>query len=94
MDKILNQKSYVVNSQFSGGITANFVSGSTFDNANADNPEFGFVAGGVYVGETGTLVFKTIDESVITMVSASGFIPGLVTAVSASSTCGSVIAFR
>jgi hypothetical protein len=40
------------------------------------------------------LVVKTVDGSVLTFVSASGFIPGLIAAVSASSTAGSIIALR
>jgi hypothetical protein len=52
------------------------------------------VAGGLYVGQIGTLVIKTYDGSVLTLASASGFIPAIVTAVSASSTCGNIIALK
>ena len=85
MSKILNQASYVENGQFSGGQT---ITGS--------NPigSLPFTAGGLYVGEVGNLVVKTIDNSIITFVSASGFIPGIVTAVSSSSTAASIIALR
>lgn len=94
MSKIENQENYIVNSQFSGGTTSLFVSGSEFDSYNQNNPQFGFIAGGMYVGQTGTLVCKTIDGSILSFVSASGFIPGLITAVSSSSTCGSVVALK
>jgi hypothetical protein len=85
MSKILNQASYVENGQFSGGQT---ITGS--------NPigSLPFTAGGLYVGEVGNLVVKTIDNSIITFVSASGFIPGIVTAVSSSSTAASIVALR
>jgi hypothetical protein len=42
---------------------------------------FPFVAGGLYVGQIGTLQATTLDGSVLTFYSASGFIPGLFTAV-------------
>ena len=94
MDKILNEQAYVTNPQFTGGVEVTPVSGSTFDGYNGDNPQFGFVAGGLYVGEQGSLTVKTVDNSVLTFVSCSGFIPGLVAAVSASSTSDYIIAFR
>jgi hypothetical protein len=85
MSKILNQASYVENGQFSGGQT---ITGS--------NPigSLPFTAGGLYVGEVGNLVVKTVDNSIITFVSASGFIPGIITAVSSSSTAASIVALR
>ena len=85
MSKILNQASYVENGQFSGGQT---ITGS--------NPigSLPFTAGGLYIGTVGTLVAKTIDGSLISFVSASGFIPGIFTAVSSSSTCGSIVALK
>jgi hypothetical protein len=85
MSKILNQASYVENGQFSGGQT---ITGS--------NPigSLPFVAGGLYVGEVGNLVVKTVDNSIITFVSASGFIPGIITAVSSSTTAASIVALR
>jgi hypothetical protein len=92
--KLETQNSYVTNPQFVGGVAVAPISGSAFAAANANNPQFGFVAGGVYVGNTGTLVAKTWDGSVVTLVSASGFIPGIITAVSASSTANNVVALR
>jgi hypothetical protein len=92
--KLETQNSYVTNPQFVGGTAVTFISGSDFAAANPDNPSFGFVAGGLYVGNTGTLVAKTYDSSVLTLVSASGFIPGIFTAVSASSTANNVVALR
>jgi hypothetical protein len=92
--KLETQQSYVTNPQFVGGAAVLPTSGSAFDNANDSNPQFGFVAGGLYVGNTGTLVCKTYDNSVLTLVSASGFIPGIICAVSASSTARNIIALR
>jgi hypothetical protein len=85
MSKIFNEQSYVENGQFAGGmaITGSDPIGS-----------LPFVAGGLYIGLTGNLTAKTVDGSVLTFVSASGFIPGIFTAVSASSTCGSIIALK
>ena len=92
--KLETQNSYITNPQFVGGVAVAPISGSDFASASAENPQFGFVAGGVYVGNTGTLVAKTWDGSVLTLVSASGFIPGIITAVSASSTANNVVALR
>ena len=92
--KIQNREAYVENGQFSGGVAVTPVSGSTFDDYNGDNPQWGFVAGGLYVGEVGTLDIKTVDGSVLSFTSASGFIPGLVAAVSASSTATDIIALK
>ena len=92
--KLETQNSYITNPQFVGGAAVTPISGSAFASASAENPQFGFVAGGVYVGNTGTLVAKTWDGSVLTLVSASGFIPGIITAVSASSTANNVVALR
>jgi hypothetical protein len=92
--KLETQQSYVTNPQFVGGVAVTPISGSAFNSANSNNPQFGFVAGGLYVGNTGTLVIKTYDESVVTLVSASGFIPGIVTAVSASSNARNIVALR
>ena len=94
MSKIQNQQFYVENGMFSGGAVVVPVSGSAFDDANSNNPEFGFVAGGLYVGGVGSLVVKTVDDSVLTFESASGFIPGLIAAVSASSTATGLIALK
>jgi hypothetical protein len=92
--KLETQNSYITNPQFVGGAAVTPISGSAFESANAETPQFGFVAGGLYVGQIGNLVIKTYDQSVITLASASGFIPGIVTAVSASSTAASIIAFK
>lgn len=94
MDKIQNQQAYIENGMFSGGEAVTPVSGSEFDGYNGDNPQWGFNAGGLYVGDQGSLTVKTIDNSVLTFVSASGFIPGLVAAVSASSTAAEIIALK
>jgi hypothetical protein len=80
--KIENQQSYIENGMFSGGA------------AVTPGSPIGFVAGGLYVGSIGNLVVKTVDGSVLTFVSASGFVPGLVSEVSASSTAASIIALK
>jgi hypothetical protein len=87
MSKVFNQQSYVENGQFSGGSTIIATTGGAFATGSV-------VYGGLYVGEVGTLVVRTVDNSVLTFVSASGFIPGLITAVSASSTAASIIGLR
>jgi hypothetical protein len=86
MANLTNQLGFVTNPQFSGGEAVTPLSGSDFDYANR-----GY--GGIYVGTPGTLVVKTINGNVITLVSASGFIPGLIGAVSASSTAANIIGF-
>jgi hypothetical protein len=86
--KLESQNSYITNPQFTGGEQVFGVSGSAFETG------FGFVAGGLYVGEIGNLVVRTQDGSIVTFVSASGFIPGLITAVSGSSTAGSIVALK
>lgn len=92
--KLENQQSYITNAQFSGGVSVTPTGSSAFDVFNANNPQFGFVAGGLYVGGQGNLVVKTYDSSVLTFVSASGFIPGLIAAVSSSSTATNIIALK
>jgi hypothetical protein len=92
--KLETQNSYITNPQFTGGVAVAPISGSAFAAAGQANPQFGFVAGGLYVGQIGNLVIKTYDQSVITLVSASGFIPGIITAVSASSTAYGIVALR
>jgi hypothetical protein len=87
-NKIENQQNYITNPQFTGGQRVFGVTGSAWENG------FGFLAGGLYVGEVGNLVVRTEDGSVLTFVSASGFIPGLITAVSGSTTAGSIIALK
>ena len=85
MSKIFNEKGYVENGQFAGGLA---VTGS--------DPigSLPFTAGGLYIGQTGNLIAQTIDGSVLTFVSASGFIPGIFTAVSSSTTAGAIIALK
>lgn len=92
--KLETQNSYVTNPQFVGGVAVTPISGSAFASASSDNPQFGFVAGGLYVGSFADITVKTFDGSVLTFQSASGFIPGIITAVSASSNAYSIIALR
>jgi len=71
MSKIINLGGYVENGQFGGGLAT-----------TGSNTEYlPFTAGGLYVGTAGDLKVETIDGSVLTFVSASGFIPGIVTKV-------------
>ena len=93
-NKLANQQNYIQNGQFSGGAGVTVTSGSAFADASFSNPSFGFVAGGLYVGQVGTLVAKTVDGSILTFVSASGFIPGIFTAVSASTTAANIVVLR
>jgi hypothetical protein len=75
----------------SGSTTTNLAGGT----GGSDYPyNFPFIAGGLYVAQPGTLVATTLDGSILTFVSCSGFVPGLFVAVSASSTCGGVIALK
>jgi hypothetical protein len=92
--KLETQNSYITNPQFVGGAAVTPISGSAFASASSENPQFGFVAGGVYVGTLGSFVAKTWDGSVLSFASASGFIPGIITAVSASSTAANIIALK
>jgi len=86
MSKIFNQKAYVINSQFSGGEVVTPTSGSSFGSSDK-------LYGGLYVGTFGDLTVKTVDNSVITLKNVSGFVPGLVTAVSSSSTAADIVGF-
>lgn len=86
MANITNTLGFVTNPQFSGGEAITPLSGAAFAYANQ-----GY--GGIYVGTPGTLVVKTINGNVLTLVSASGFIPGLIGAVSASSTAANIVGF-
>jgi hypothetical protein len=71
MSKIINLSGYVENGQFAGGLAT-----------TGSNTEYlPFTAGGIYVGTPGDLKVETADGSVLTFVSASGFIPGVVTKV-------------
>jgi hypothetical protein len=92
--KLETQSSYIANPQFTGGVAVTPTGSSAFNVFNGDNPQFGFVAGGLYVGGQGNLVVKTYDSSVLTFISASGFIPGLISAVSSSSTATNIIALK
>jgi hypothetical protein len=92
--KLETQNSYVTNPQFVGGVAVTPISGSAFESASSDNPQFGFVAGGLYIGSFADVTVKTFDGSVLTFQSASGFIPGIITAVSSSSSAYSIIALR
>lgn len=93
-NKIENQQNYIENGMFSGAAVVVPTSGSAFNLASGDNPQFGFLAGGLYVGGQGNVALKTVDGSVVTFVSASGFIPGLIAAVSSSSTATEILALR
>jgi hypothetical protein len=92
--KLESQNSYITNPQFTGGVLVTPTSGSAFVSASDANPQFGFTAGGLYVGKQGDLVAKTFDGSVLTFASASGFIPGIFTAVSASTTAQIILALK
>ena len=92
--KLETQNSYITNPQFVGGAAVAPISGSAFASASSENPQFGFVAGGLYVGKQGDLVVRTFDSSVLTFTSASGFIPGIFTAVSSSTTAQNIIALK
>jgi hypothetical protein len=92
--KLETQNSYITNPQFVGGAAVTPTGSLGFNEFNANNPQFGFVAGGLYVGKVGTLVAKTYDSSVLTFVSASGFLPGIFTAVSSSSTATFIVALK
>lgn len=94
MGKIINQGNYVENGQFSGGAAVTPATGSAFDDATFSNPQFGFIAGGLYVGSIGTLVAKTVDGSVLSFANAFGYQPGLFVAVSGSSTATDIIALK
>jgi len=94
MSKIINLANYVENGQFSGGEAVTPTTGSTFVSASFSNPQFGFVAGGLYVGSIGTLVAKTVDGSVLSFANAFGYQPGLFVAVSGSSTASDIIALK
>ena len=84
MSKLFNQEGFVENGQFSGGA-----------NISASADPLPFVAGGLYVGEVGNINVKTVDGSEILLVSASGFIPGLITHVLVdSTTAGSIVALK
>jgi len=87
MGTIINAHGYLENGQFSGGQA---VTGSD----PISSSPLPFIAGGLYIGQTGNLVAQTADGSVLTFVSASGFIPGIFTAISSSTTAGAIIALK
>ena len=99
---VANTTSLGVTSSINGiaGNNVQVVSGSTTTTLSSgtgtsDYPySFPFVAGGLYVGQAGTLTATTLDGSVISFVSASGFIPGLFQSVSNASTAISIIALK
>jgi hypothetical protein len=77
-----------------GTQVAAFATGSAYANSTITSPQAGAVStGGVWVGNLGTLVGKTANGTTITMISASGYIPVALTAVSASSTATNVVFF-
>jgi hypothetical protein len=86
MGNLTNQLGYVTNTFFSGGEIVTPLTDTAFAWQNR-----GY--GGLYVGTLGTLVAKTLNGNVITIVSASGFIPGLFGAVSSSSTAANIVGF-
>lgn len=75
----------------SGSVDYNLAGGSGTTDYSYSFP---FVAGGLYVGQAGTLVATTIDGSQLSFVSASGFIPGIFQAVSPASTSTQMIALK
>ena len=75
----------------SGSTTTNLAGGS----GTSDYPyNFPFIAGGLYIGQAGTLTATTIDGSIISFVSASGFIPGIFQSVSNASTATYMVALK
>jgi hypothetical protein len=86
MSTINNQRGYVTNPGFAGGEVVTPL-------GPVDFPYVNLGYGSLYVGTPGDLTIKCADGSVITLVSASGFIPGLVAAVSSSSTASDIIGF-
>lgn len=86
MGNITNVKGYITNPSFSSGEAIIPLSGSDFAYANN-----GY--NGIYVGTAGNLTVKTVTGDVITLVSASGFISGIIGAVSSSSTAANIVGF-
>jgi hypothetical protein len=84
--KLENQQSTITNPQFSGGQNLTTVVSGSFS--------MPFIAGGLYVAVPGNVVATTIDGSVLTFASASGFIPGIFLSVSASSTALGIVALK
>ena len=86
MSNIINQRGYVTNPGFAGGEPVTPL-------GPVDFPYVNLGYGSLYVGTQGDLTIKCADNSVVTLVSASGFIPGLVAAVSSSSTASNIVGF-
>ena len=84
--KLENNQTHVTNLQFSGAKNLTTVVSGSYN--------IGFIAGGLYVAVPGDLVVTTLDGSVVTFASASGFIPGLIQSVSASSTALGIVALK
>jgi hypothetical protein len=82
-----------------GGVDGNNirVSGSALTSGSGTSNwpyQLPFTAQGLYIAVPGNLTATTIDGSVLTFTSASGFIPGLFTAVSNTSTTLGIIALK
>jgi hypothetical protein len=75
----------------SSTLTSQFTGGTGVSNFPYQMP---FTAQGLYVAIIGNVVGTTIDGSVLTFASASGFIPGLFTAISSSSNALGIIALK
>jgi len=75
----------------SSTLTSQFTGGSGTSNWPYQMP---FTAQGLYIAVPGNLTVKTIDGSILTFTSASGFIPGLFSGVSSSSTALGIIALK
>ena len=83
MSKTINQAGFIENGQFAGGLEI-----------TSSSDPLPFVAGGLYVGQVGNLTVKTVDGSQLTFVSASGFIPGIITHVTTATTAGNIVALK
>lgn len=82
-----------------GGVDGNAItiSGSALANGSGTSNwpyNLPFVAGGLYIAIPGQLNVTTVDGSRLTFISASGFIPGLISAVSSSSTALGIVALK
>jgi hypothetical protein len=75
----------------SSTLTSQFTGGTGTSNWPYQMP---FTAQGLYIAVAGNLVCTTQDGSVLTFTSASGFIPGIVTAISSSSSALGIIALK
>jgi len=76
----------------SSTLTSQFTGGSGASNFPYAMP---FMAQGLYIGLIGNVKATTIDGSIVTFVSASGFIPGLFTGITqAGTTALSIVALK